>query len=262
MERKEVVERLVLADDVNTLDLNDLANKYLCNEEEYVEFLNKYANMFVASPLYQLRAFNEYRKIAELVETGTIMYPSKENDDKAIRVLSEINYNLNSFNLKDKIDDELQAKFLLFTSIGETKSKLSNNYEQIISGMCNAALKYENKDNNSIDDFKDYIELYQYTNKNSVSKAYDHYAENHSLIDLCNNIYFLYYANLLINSYPSSVDEEFIKDVEDVILSSKVIEKAYLNKNHQTYKNYVRVAKFTEKSIKKFQNNSKKLIKM
>ena len=95
MERKQVLERLVIADDVNTIDLNDLANKYLCNEEEYVEFLNKYANMFVVSPLYQLRAFNEYRKIAELVETGTIMYPSKENDDKAIRLLSEINYNLN-----------------------------------------------------------------------------------------------------------------------------------------------------------------------
>ena len=99
METKKIIEKLEIISDINDLSLEDIANKYLSSKENYDEFLQKYSDIFVYGPLYQLRVFPEYKKIMDVINYGNIMYPSKENENLAKKILNFMDYNIDKYKL-------------------------------------------------------------------------------------------------------------------------------------------------------------------
>ena len=75
-------------------------------------------------------------------------------------------------------------------------------------------------------------------------------------MSLCNDPEFLMYANYLINTMSSSVDDAFIEDVESVITASKVMHESKMIR--ETDRSYKILAKFTTKSIKNYKKEKEK----
>ena len=61
MEIKEAIKRVSLANDINLLSLQELADKYLKSQTCYDRFLKDYAEMFCNNDIYQLRV-QTYKK--------------------------------------------------------------------------------------------------------------------------------------------------------------------------------------------------------
>ena len=257
METKKIIEKLEIISDINDLSLEDIANKYLSSKENYDDFLQKYSDIFVYGPLYQLRVFPEYKKIMDVINYGNIMYPSKENENLAKKILNFMDYNIDKYKLYKYSDDEIQAKHLLNQSIGLGRIDEEMNYKNVVSMLLSGAQKYEKRDGNSIKDFKDYVPFIRYSyDYPSQERFFKKYFEDHSLMSLCNDPEFLMYANYLINTMSSSVDDAFIEDVESVITASNVMHESKMIR--ETDRSYKILAKFTTKSIKNYKKEKEK----
>ena len=261
MQLKKLIENLSLVNEVNKLSLEELANKYLCNEESYSEFIEKYSEYFEYHTLYQLRVSPHYNKILDLVTNGHLMYPTETNENHEKKILSIINYNLENYKLKVKFDDEYQARFLLDDAIGNRIDKKHKPYEKLVDGMLNAAIKYDSKNDDNIEDLPYYLCLYHsLKNPREEKKILNKYFEDYPLAKECNDVYFLYLVNYLLAYKKAEVDKEFLDDVCDVINASKTIEKLGLNE-HDDYKDYKKVAKYTMNNIKKYVKENNKSLK-
>ena len=156
MEVKNVIEELKIVKDINELDLNDLANKYLSNEDNYNYFAKNYYNYFNSNFLYQFRTFENYKKIKDLFYYGYLMYPNNEGD-QYLGILSTMNYNLDNYNLSTFSEDYGQSISLFMNMVGADKVEKEENYEKLTSNVVAAAEKYEKNNGKSIGDFEQYV---------------------------------------------------------------------------------------------------------
>ena len=159
MELKETIEELKLINEVNTKSLNELADEYLSNEEDANEFLQKYGFIFLRKPLYQLRVADKYEKILELFNYGNLMYPNEDNDFFDHNIKTMINYNLKAYDLRSKTDDLSQAQILFSNSLGADKCRKIPSFEELISRIYDASIKYDLKGKYSIEDYRTFLEV-------------------------------------------------------------------------------------------------------
>lgn len=260
METKKIVEELERVNDINTLSLAELANKYLKDEETYNEFITNYGEFFVNGLLYQLRAIPHFRKIANLVESGTIMYQSEENEEKAKKIYKSIDHILNRFKTRSLVQDESQANALFTDLVGAERCSEAKRYEKVVTGILDAAKKYEASDNNSIDEFVFFALRVAKNHKEEYNEIINKYMDEHKLAYLCNDVNFLYFINYMLKLRASYVDKEFIDDSKNVILESISLNENKLpnNNKNSSDKNYFKVAKYTLKNIYKYENKKEK----
>ena len=152
----------------------------------------------------------------------------------------------------------MQAKFFLDSAVGNYKTKDHKSYENLVEGMYDAAVKYDQKGYKVLEGFIKSLYLNaSFKNKNSVKRMMNEYLEEIPLAKECNDINFLYLANYIITYKKSDLDQEFIDDVKDVIEASIVIEKLGLSE-YDNNKDYKKVAKFTLKNIKNYEKAQEK----
>lgn len=254
MEIKEAIKRVSLANDINLLSLQELADKYLKSKTSFDRFLKDFEKMFVCKTLYQLRVNDKYNKISELINYGYLMYPSDRNEIYTKRILSEINLNLEDRKTERYYDSVQQSLFLFLNTLGADKCKHVEKYDQIIKGMDRAVKKYEGKNNKSLYDFPLFLNTLRYkVNPAEFDESLSYYISTHPLIKECKDIYFLYFANYVLAKC-NEVDPVFIQDVKDVIEVSKTFDR-YVIRSIENNKDYKKVAKLTLKNIKKYENN-------
>ncbi len=258
MEIGKIVEELELVNDINKMSIKELEEKYLKDEETYKDFANKYTLIFQKNLLYQLRVYPHYKKILDIIALGHKKYENVNcNIDKILKVMD---YNTDKYKLVNHSDDEIQAKFLLNESIGKNKTKKNEDYENIIDGIYHSALNYSKKDV-EVEDVMDYLNfVVGFNDKKHHIDLFNYFSSKHPIANELNNIYFLYFANYLINTRPSVVTEEFLNDVKRIIEGSFDIENYGLN-SYKNISDYKKVANFTIKSINKLEKNKAKVLK-
>lgn len=254
MEIKDVIEDLKVVNDINQMSLDELINAYLSNKEKFNDFHNHFYRYFMLNSQYQLRTIDNYNKINNLYSFGNMLYQS--NDKEKIKILNKMNYNIDNYEIKEYIN----AKQLFMYNIGATKTKSDEEYDQILPKIVLSAELYEKNNGNSIRNFEEFM-FYARCNSNysKTIEAIDKYYKEHPLLYQCNNINFLYFANLMFSSHSSVVTREFVNDVKEVIDTSKA--KRTLDPlmiEEQSIKDYNQVAKFTLKNIKDWEKQHKK----
>ena len=253
MEQKTITRRLSLANDINTLSAEDLAKKYLKSQTTFEKFLKDYTTFFCNNLLYQLRTYDNYNKLKVLVDYGYMMYPNENNEQHIKLLLTEIDRNLNKYGNNSRHNDIEHAKFSFRIITGGYKRKKYDRYDEMLKGMDKAAKKYEPKKGKSLEDFPTFINYLKYSvNPDDFNHDLNVYLESHPLMKECKDIYFLYYANLVLTKC-NDVNPKFIQDVKDVIEVSKTFDRQII---HPIIKNkdYNRVAKFTLKNINRYEN--------
>lgn len=270
MELKETIEELKLINEVNTKSLNELADEYLSNKEDANEFLQKYGFIFLRKPLYQLRVADKYEKILELFNYGNLMYPNEDNDFFDHNIKTMINYNLKAYDLRSKTDDLSQAQILFSNSLGADKCRKIPSFEELISGIYDASIKYDLKGKYSIEDYRTFLEVTTYNyDKKSLELAIEKYKKDHPLMQLCKDKNYLFFVNFMLCSKKDLVDKSFIDDSYDIIETSLILFSDSLKdkETRKDYKEYKKLAKFTINNIKTYEkenlkedNKSRKLL--
>ena len=256
MEVKKVARRLSLANDINTLSLEALGDKYLKSKATFEKFMKDYADFFCLDSIYQIRAMEHYNKIKELISYGYLMYPNDNNETYSSDILQVMSENLELYSRSNNKDYVGHAEFSFRIVTGAYRSKIEERYKEMVKGMDKAAQKYDVK-SKSLDDFPVFLNMLKYsTNPDTFDHNLGVYMESHPLIKECKDIYFLYFANYVL-SKGGEVDPVFIQDVKDVINVSKTFDKQIIhpiNKN----KNYSRVARYTLKNIERYEKKLEK----
>lgn len=264
METKRIIEELEEINDINTLSLNELIDKYFENEDKYKKFIKNYGDIFVNKLLYQLRVFSYHKKIMDLIENGNSMYKDEECEKIGKDIVASIDKIYNKFKIGSLQQDEIQARSLFTDLVGVNKTKSIKGYESIVSGIYDVAKKYENRDGNSLEEYLDFamfmrasvdtIENSRYIN------AIEKYKKSHNLAYLCNDVNYLYFVNYILKLKTSYVDDEFINDSIEVIKTSLELNdfKFVTSKSDINEKDYNKVAKYTLKNILKYKKRKDK----
>ena len=262
MEVKELVKNLEVINDINVLSQEELNDKYASSEERFNSFINRYGDYFINHGLYQLRASGEYNKIINLINEGSNKYSNDNIFAYKTSILHFINYNKQRFNIKDNSlsDDVLESQYLFLESLGATKATGNNSYPEIVTSLYDSAVAYNNKGDYDIDDFFNYVNYIMNTTTSvqEFKKLVNRYTVSHPLIEKCNDVSFLYFANYMLTSKNDEVDDSFIHDVKSVINASKVMEHIGLVEKEYNPKTYDKVSKLTNKKIKKYYKDQEK----
>lgn len=253
METKKIVEELERANDINTLSLKELMDKYLTSEEKYKEFLINYGNYFNNRLTYQFRVIAYYKKIMDFIQIGNQMYNDSENLEIQKKILEYIDYNLNKYYTRNLLQDEIQSKAIFVNMIGDFKSRDVKRYEKIVSDILDVAKKYDSRDNNEIDKYETYVSFT--SNKSKYDDAIKKYMDAHTLAYLCNDVSFLYFVNYMLLEKAGNVDDEFIYDSKQVIDTSLQLNAKRMYNKNISDKDYKKVAKYTLKNISKYERN-------
>lgn len=261
MELKETVENLRLANDINMLSTEELANKYLSSSRRYSDFIKKYAEFFVYSPLYQLRAFKQYDKILELIDYGHVMYNIKGLDQLEKNILCQINRNVTNYRLNMLRDDEFQAKWVLEESIGKHKVNNEESYEEVVKGMYDAADRYSKRKITHSEIMDSLYCINALVTGKDKEEMFKRVCEKYPNLKNCNNIDFLYFANYMVRLKPSVVDDEFIEDIFNVIDESEFIFKNGFDDGSTNRRDYKKLAKATLKNVKAYEKKKAKSLK-
>ncbi len=262
MEIKKVVEELEIANDINSLSEREIKEKYLVSEEKYSQFLKTYGEYFLTHLIYPLRAGEHLDKIAAVLKDGVGRYTSNESIAFTDKVLTELTNIETRYRVgKDSLGDErIEAQFLFENFVGDLQTKVNYSYNKILPMIYRASKMYSEKGNLPIRDFKAYVDGARYTSPSQYDYdvAIDHYIEDHPLMLVCNDTGFLYFANYMMNVQKKKVDEEFVRDVKDVMAASEVLQDIEYVRPNFNRKNYKKVAKFTKKTIKRFEKEQMK----
>ena len=258
MEVVEAAKRVRLANDINTLSLEELKEKYLSSEKASEMFLEEYGELFGRDLFYQYRVFDQLGKISQLVDYAYNTYPTEKNDKNAAIVYYRADFILNKEDYLTRQEDIQNAKFSFNVETGACKSKRNDSYAKILNGMDEAAEKYKNI-GHSLDDFTVFLNMLRYS---VTPDGFDFnlgvYIKEHPLMKECKDIYFLYFANYVISRTRYEVhngvevDPEFIKNVKDVINVSRIFDKQVIRPIIDS-SDYERVAKYTLKNIRQYE---------
>lgn len=268
MKVKKAARRLSLANDINSLSVEELANKYLKSQTCYDRFLKDYAEMFCNNDIYQLRVFDHYNKLKEVVEYGYLMYPSDKNEKYSKALLTSIETNLEEYGHNSNHNDIQDAHYAFAILTGSFKCKHEERYSDVIKNMNRAAKKYDEKKGKGLEDFTLFLNTLQYkVSPEEFDQSLSYYVSQHPLIKECKDIYFLYYANYII-SKGNEIDPVFLQDVKDVIEVSKAFDRHVIHPINK-FRDYNKVARYTLRNIKRYEDNmfdkeedySKKIIK-
>ena len=266
MEVKKVVEDLELVNDVNTLSIEDLAEKYLTDEESYKKFITKYGDFFINNPNYRCRVLPLFKKISLFIESGNEKYPEPEFYEKKGVIEDRMNKTLNEANGDSNYTYEEIYNFIF--TIGANKVPGDCNlgrYYTLVKGVCEASKKYDRKDG-SIHDFLTtmYSNLNDIYSREDMSNFVSNYLNTHSLARECNDTNYLYFVNYMLANHTSEIDSTFIEDAQDVMKVSELLNKMTINFFDCNYEDYKKVADKTKKNINyylKCKNNKENISK-
>lgn len=263
MEVIEATKRISLANDINTLSLDQLKEKYLKSETSTEMFLKEYAELFGRDLHYQYRVFDHLGKINRLVDDAYNMYPTEKNDGNAATVYYRADFIQKNEDYITRQENIQNAMFSFNVETGACKSKRHESYAKIINGMDEAAEKYK-KIGKPLDDFPVFLNMLRYcVTPDGFDFNLGVYIKDHPLMKECKDIYFLYFANYVISRTRYEVhngveaDPDFIKNVKDVINVSRIFDKKVIHPIIDS-SDYERVANYTLKNINKYE---KELVK-
>ena len=256
MKVKELVKNLEVINDINVLSQEELNGKYASSEEKFKSFMCRYGEYFINHGLYQLRVSGEYNKIINLINEGSLKYSGSDIFAYKTSIFNFINYNRQKFNIRDNVlsDDVLESQFLFLDSFGATKELDAPSYSEVVTSLYESAAAYDNRGEYTIDDFFNYVNyiLNTTTSDQEFKKAVNRYIVSHPLIEKCNDVSFLYFANYMLTCKNDEVDESFIHDIKSVMDASKIMEHiGYVEEDYDS-KTYDSVSKLTKKKIKKY----------
>ena len=258
MELKEVVKDLGLENDINQLSLEELREKYLSDWREYSEFVSRFSRLFFKRKFFPIRIAEQYEKLKEFIAAGAKKYPTKTNEALSKEYDLEVDYYLKNYDVKDKVDDIGCTISYLLDSTGANKIKHEPKYKDLIESMYKAACKYEFRGDIGVGDFEEYYALVRLNiDQTEYERALTRYYADHQLTNECMDLGFLFYANYLIVSLPSAVNDELLQNVEDVINMSDFLFEIGDN-SREKVDDYHRLAKYTMKNIKRYRKNKKK----
>lgn len=260
MNIKRVEKKLEIINDINTLSKEELNEKYLKSEEEYVEFLKTYSQYFTPYYMYQLRAAGSYDKITSLLCNGNNKYKTDDQMEYVDTILKSMRQSENDYEISGaKRDDYFQALYLFVNRI-VPQNNMHIQYEDLVSKIYEGAKEYEENRDDSINDFLEniYYEIkYNVKSKEDIEKIVNDYIEKHPLLSLCNKKEFLYFVNYIISNEKKEVDIKFIADAKSVIKASRVLQE--MGKVDECDKDeYNLTAALTMKNIKAQEKKAKK----
>ena len=207
--------------------------------------------------IYPLRSAEQFEKMTGVLKEGLGRFSNDNNIAYTDAVLSEITDVSTRYRVAaDSLGDErLEAQALFGNFVGDFKTKDTHPYEKLVSMIYDASKVYEGKGNLPIGDFEAYVNGVYFTSQSQYeyNEAVDHYIEDHPLILACNDPGFLFFANYMMNVQKKAVDEEFVRDVKDVISASMVLQDMEFVRADFNKKEYNKIAKFTTKTIKRFE---------
>ena len=255
MEVKKLVENLELVNDISSLSLEELEEKYLKDKSTYETFIKNYGDYFNSHLLYQLRVSDQFPKIIEFTKRGNEKYPSLESSEIINSMFDWMEKSKKEFRIGygDSLEDQIQSTYLLFNEIGVNKSKKSRSYEDVVKGIYEASKKYEGKTDSLHSFMTDlYLKIDSIKTKEDALSFVGDYLNKNPLMEECNDIYYLFFVNYVMFANGQEVDREFLEDCENVIKVGKVLQHMELVSGNFDKDDYERVASKTLKNIDEF----------
>ncbi len=254
MEIKKITEELEIINDINKLSTDELKEKYSSTYVDFESFMNKYANYFGTHQIYQIRAGNEYNKIVDIIKDGTSKFQSETILSNAEIIMNGINITKKRFHISENgnSEDVYQSRVVFLDSIGSLNGKHIPEYSDIVCDIYNAAKRYENKGESSIDDFTYYTNYALKSSKTEEEfyKLMRDYIEKHPMLNLCNEVSYLYFANYMLRNNRSKVDRDFLQDTESIMNASNIMQHIGLVDKKVDLKEYKKVEKNTKSNLK------------
>ncbi len=262
MEIKELVKNLEIVNDLNNMTEDELKEKYTSTLNNYEQFLDRYSDYFLNHHMYQLRAAENYNKIYSIIISGNAMYRNESIFENSNAIRYEIERTKDRFRVNDKgqSKDVYEAQALFLDGVGALKANKTKEYKEVVSDIYSSAERYNNRDNNTIDDFPNYVNYVLRAAKSGAefSNAINKYIQNHSRLEECNSMSYLYFVNYMLTCNKSKIDGSFIHDAEAILLSSKVMRHLGNVKQDFDLKSYEKLEKHTKKNIKYYYKNQEK----
>lgn len=266
MELERVKKELELKNDINSLKVNEIVDKYAKNIESATELLRKVSTLY-GEALYPLHMLDRHTKIENIVDEVTSKYDTEENRGYANYVKNRISKEFRSFNsYSDAYDFQGQAEYIFHYRLGANyfNNQFGLSYENTCKTLYDKLNEFEyiyNEDDMCVHP-KSLVEQYNCMykgkpyggvvySKDTLNKFYD----NIPLMNLCFDKEYLLLASYLLDSKKvSEEDKERIIDITNNVIyislnCNPIGEKeATFNKRE-----YSKVAKKTRSNIKDYE---------
>lgn len=197
MEIEKVLEQLMLLNELRTKDKEELIKKYSKTAEGYEKFIHLLHSMIYNRTGF---IFDSFDKIKEVVSKGM------DENKLSEKVKRERNSILSTLIVKKSDQTKGEQTNFFYQNIGVTDI---NDEPNLIKNMIEAGTEYYKHSD------EDTTCLDLILQSPLLSRAKE------GLFTLCNNPYFLYFANCVLLS-SNKVDDKFIEDVENIMWHSSV----------------------------------------
>lgn len=263
MELKRVIENLEVKNAISNDTVEELIKKYCSTKEDYERFLKIFARIFVGRQLYPILISDKYDKLIKMIECARTKGINKNAKDSLAyeeAILNEISYHQNQTVFDIHGEDFCQAHALFESSIASSKNKSDkSSFAEKIKKMYNCALIAQSDDELSASDFgktAGTLKALKLPKEERLSWLEAYYRE-HPKAKLCCDVNFLYFANYVLKSHPSSCTEDFINLIKSV---SSITMMSYeeIAKNNFSIDDYKRVLKKVNQNIASYENKKSK----
>lgn len=263
MELKKVIENLEIKSDISNLSSQELKDKYCSTKEEYEKFLKVLSRVFVGRKLYPILVSNMYDKIISLISFARKSGVNNDVVDSLAyetAILEEIEYHQKQTIFDIHGEDYCQAHALFEGIIGSTNTKKDpSRFADKMKGMHECALIVQSDDKLSATEFGKVMGTLKALNlpEEQHNAWLDAYYKEHPKAQLCCNLNFLYLANYILRSHPSSCTDEFIELVKSVS-SISIMSYKEIAKEDFSIEDYKKAFKTVNKNINKLENQREK----
>ena len=148
--------------------------------------------------------------------------------------------------------DRYEAEAMFYENFGNVLPD-GLNYDLLLLGIEEGAKQYSEL----TDKPKDFLKSIpsrinsRAEEKDDIKRIVDEYASSNESLDLCNNMSYLLFANYMINYNKKMVDENFKKEVEQIIKTSYLLQCIDYVDEEFNRDDYNKLAKYTLKNMKK-----------
>lgn len=255
---QELKEELKIIDEINLLSLDELKEKYL-KQSYFDNFLDLYSRVFSNRLMYQLRVADEHAKIMEFFKEGVTKYPSEDNNKKVKILFDAIERIRSGYSVKETSiqNDKYKALSLFNYSLGADRVP----YHNLVTSVYNSLCEYEklHESETPLDTFSsDIYPLIKHgMERFEIESEIEKYIQEHPLSSKRNDIEFLYFINYMLSYQKGDVDDEFLSNAKGLLEMSDIFDSIGRS-DRENSKEYRKVAAFTKKHIKRFENEEKK----
>ena len=267
MELERVKKDLELRNDLNSLKINELVDKYAKDVDSATEFLRRISTLY-GEALYPLHMLDRHEKIENIVDEVSRKYDTEENRYYSNFVKNRISKEFRNFcSYNDAYDFQGQAEYIFHYRLGVNNfnNQFGLSYENTCKNLYDKLSEFEYiyKEDDMYVHSKSLVEQYNCISKgkayggvvyskDTINKFYD----NIPLMSFCFDKEYLVLANYLLESNKvSEEDKERIIDItNDVIYISLNCNPIEGNNYSFNKREYAKVAKKTRANIKDYEN--------